>query len=59
MIDDPGSVVVTLKLRMSLKEWLQLRDQLKNEWPSSNLSLVIGDAVSKIQRVIYPDGDLP
>lgn len=53
MIENPDAVLVTIKMTMPMKEWTDLRDQLANQWPSSNLSSHITDVVGQMRRIVY------
>lgn len=53
MVENPDAVLVTIKMTMSMKEWTDLRDQLANQWPSSNLSGHITDVVGQMRRIVY------
>jgi hypothetical protein len=55
MIENPDGVQVTIKMTMSIKEWTDLRDQLANKWPSSNLSSHITSVVGQMRKVVYAE----
>ena len=43
--ENPGDIVMTLTVTMTLEHWKLLRDQLKSAWPSSDLGMQITDMV--------------
>lgn len=53
MIEAPDEVEATMKITMTVKEWTELRDQLKNEWPSWKLSLAINQVLTEARKVYY------
>jgi len=57
--DDPGNIVAEISIKMKMKDWEALRDQLCNAWPSSDLSYEINDALSKARKIIWAEGKSP
>ena len=53
MVEEPGEIIATMKITMPIKEWIELRDQLANSWPSSDLSRNITDLVVQARKVFY------
>ena len=46
-------IEMQLTMTMVLKEWKELRNQLINEWPSSDLSRDIADLVGQAEKHFY------
>ena len=58
-IEDPGSIEATIKIRMTINRWQELREQLAAVWPSSELSSTIGDLLRQVDKEFFPrDGEL-
>lgn len=57
MIENPGEIVATMKIRMTVKEWEELREQLDRKWPSSVLSGAIADLLAQSRKVLYVEHD--
>jgi hypothetical protein len=55
MIESPGKIEATLKIRMQVSEWEELRDQLTQRWPSSRLSEAITNLLSQARKVFYEE----
>lgn len=53
-VEKPGDVVYTMTITMKASEWEDLRDQLKNEWPASNLTYSINDLLSQARKIYWP-----
>lgn len=53
MIEEPGNIVATMKITMTVQEWEQLRDQLARAWPSSKLNESITAVLTEARKVIY------
>lgn len=49
----PDDLVATVSVTMSVKEFRELRKQLKNEWPSWKLGDAIGDVIRQAETVFY------
>lgn len=46
-ITDPDEVECSIKIRMKLKEWKELRDQLDHKWPAAELTRAINKMLDK------------
>ena len=53
MIENPQSVVCEMKIKMTVKEWEDLRDQLQKSFPSWRLSNAITDLLAQARKVFY------
>ena len=59
MIENPDNIEATIKITMTVKEWVELRDQLEHKWPSSRLSDAITSVVIEARKVYYaPEKDV-
>ena len=56
-LNKPDELMATIKITATVKEWLDLQDQLISKHPSTILSHVIYEAVSKARTVFYADSD--
>jgi len=54
-MEDPGNIEATMKITMTLEAWTNLRDQLQDKWPSSDLSCTINDLIMQSRKVFYPE----
>jgi len=54
MMEKPEEMTATVKLTATVKEWEELRDQLTNKWPSSDLSRILTEIIGQARKVIYP-----
>ena len=52
--EKPDDIVFTMTLTMKAKDWEQLRDQLQNVWPSSDLTHYINDLLSQARKIYWP-----
>jgi hypothetical protein len=57
LIENPDDLEATMKITMKLKEWIELRDQLQNAWPSSRLSGAITSVIAEARKTFYPVED--
>lgn len=57
MIENPDHVLTTLKVTMTVGEWVTLRDQLASAYPSWRLSSAISDLVTQARRVFYEEAE--
>lgn len=57
MVEEPGKVEYTMKITMSAKDWEELRDQLAQKWPSSELSNAVTDILSNVRKIHYSEQD--
>lgn len=58
MIEAPDDIQATMKITMSVKEWIELREQLQQKWPSSRLSQAITHVTAEARKVYYaPETD--
>lgn len=55
LIEEPGEIQATMKITMPVKEWIELRDQLADKWPSFRLSQAITQVVAAARGVYYAD----
>ena len=53
MVERPDEIEMTLKLTMSMKEWDELREQLKLSHPSSELVRAINVMLSNARKVYF------
>ena len=58
MIENPDDIEATIKLTMTIKKWVELRDQLVNNYPSWELSSKISEVVSTARKVFYAEQDI-
>ncbi|GAG22865.1 unnamed protein product [marine sediment metagenome] len=57
-IQKPGEVIATVTISMKVKEWEELKEQLEQKWPSSDLSSLITDLVWQAKKTFYKSEDL-
>lgn len=57
MIENPDEIVATMKITMSVKDWVSLRDQLQNAYPSWMLSRAITDLVTEARKVFHHESE--
>lgn len=57
MLEDPKNIEATMKITMPLRQWEELRSQLQDKWPSSDLSSHINSLLSQGRKVFYADVD--
>ncbi len=56
MIEKPDDIECTMKITMTVKEWVELRDQLNSKWPSARLGQAITSVVTEARKTYYaPD----
>lgn len=53
MVENPDDIVMTARITMTAKEWLELRDQLKDAYPAWQLSGVITEMISDARKVFH------
>jgi len=53
MVEDPDSIVFTMKITMTAKQWTDLRDTLTKVYPSSELSNTITSLLIDARKVFY------
>lgn len=59
MLENPDEIQATMKITMRVKDWKELRDQLAQKWPSSQLSVAITSVVAEASKAYYaPDKDV-
>lgn len=51
----PEQYEIELTIRMSFKDWSELREQLMQKWPSGKLGDHIASALSKLTRQVIAD----
>ena len=56
--EDPESIVYTMTITMTAKEWEDLREQLQQKWPSSRLSSSITDLLAQARKIYWSEDDL-
>lgn len=54
-VTEPDKIEVTMVLTMTVKQWKDLRDTLKDEWPAADLSMKISDLVNQVDKHFYPE----
>ena len=52
---NPEEIKMTLKIVGTLKEFQQLKEQLSHNWPSSDLSTMLGDVIRQANEVFYEE----
>lgn len=52
-VEKPGEIVYSMTITMKAKDWEDLREQLKAEWPSSNLTHYINDLLSQARKIYW------
>lgn len=57
-IEKPDDVEVTLTVTMSAKKWCELRDQLKSEWPSWELSSAISNMLGNVRKIVWDESEV-
>lgn len=58
MIEKPEDIECTMKITMTVREWVALRDELKSSYPSWKLSHAIDSLVTDARKTYYPpEGD--
>lgn len=48
-IANPEAIEVTVTMRMPLRHWQQLRDQLESKWPSSDLHRDLSALIRQVE----------
>ncbi|KKM15946.1 hypothetical protein LCGC14_1690850 [marine sediment metagenome] len=56
MIENPDEIEATIKLTMTIKKWTELQDQLRDTYPSWELSSKISEVVNAARKVFYAEG---
>lgn len=56
-IENPDKLEATMRICMTFKEWKELKEQLKDEFPSWKLSDAISDLIDQGERVFYTNND--
>ena len=54
-IENPDEIEATLKMTMPIGNWIRLKDQLENKWPSSDLNRTIAGLLLQVTQTFYPD----
>lgn len=54
-VENPNSVVFTLKITATAKEWEELRDQLAQKYPSWRLSEMITNLLAQARKTFYEE----
>ena len=57
VIEKPDEAEATMKITMTVREWRELGDQLKNEYPSWRLGSAINRLVSHARKVYYAENE--
>jgi hypothetical protein len=57
MIENPDDIEATMKITMSIKDWVELKDQLGDKWPSSDLYSKITDLIIQARKVFYTSNE--
>ena len=55
--ENPESIVYTMTITMTAKEWEDLREQLQQKWPSSRLSSSITDLLAQARKIYWSEDD--
>lgn len=55
--EKPEDIVYTMTVTASAKEWEALREQLKDSYPSWNLTSAINDLLAQARKVYWPKED--
>lgn len=56
--DDPRRLEATVKITMTVAEWIRLRDQLEDKsdaWPYSDFQSVIADVLDQVSKDYYSE----
>jgi hypothetical protein len=53
VLERPDDLEATIKITATVKEWVQLQEQLANSWPSFRLSEIIADVITQARKVFY------
>ena len=57
-LEKPDDVEVTLIVTMSAKKWCHIRDQLKSEWPSWELSSAISNMLDNVRKIVWDENEV-
>lgn len=57
--ENPNKIEFTLTVTATAEEWITLRDQLQEKWPSSRLSTMITDLVSQARKIFWEEQTTP
>ena len=57
-VENPDDIDMKLTVTMSLGQWKKLRNQLKHEWPSSDIGSKIIDMIYQANKHFYPNEDV-
>ncbi len=52
-VENPDKIVMTAEISMTMNEWCELREQLENKWPATQLSSVISEMITDARKVFY------
>lgn len=55
--ENPETIVYSMTITMTAKEWENLREQLQAKWPSSRLSSSITDLLAQARRIYWAEDD--
>lgn len=55
MLENPDASLATMKITMTIGEWVELRDQLKSMYPSWKLSSAITQLVTEARKVFHAE----
>lgn len=60
-VENPDSIVMTLTMSMTVKEWTELRDQLSQNgsaaWPAWQVQAHITDLIAQARKIYWPSAD--
>ena len=54
-VENPDKIEFTLTMTMPLKDWKELQDQLKHEWPSIHLTSQINSMIFQAINTFVPE----
>lgn len=52
-IKDPGEMMATIEITMTVNQWRVLNKQLSRDWPSWKFGAVISDVVRQAEATFY------
>ena len=54
-VENADDIVFKMEISMTLAHWKRLKRDLKDSWPSSDLSYKITDMLSQVDKVYFPN----
>jgi len=55
VVTNPDDVEIELRIRMTLRDWKTLREQLEYKWPASRLRDDVRDMIQQAEARFYPE----